>query len=310
MKGTLILIVLFLMIPVFAFAIDLPKTPDSSGIVAMIKRPEEPCNAADFFRRAEDAYRPELEKKREDRSIIAKDHPALDLVLKGIKCKTCEFPYSKEMTIPPTEQLIPMAALYWAVAGRLAQDGRALFEEKKFDQSRELFSNAVILGLLLYEENGITFLQDMISLRVISEGAKGLGDLAIAEDNKDAARVYATFVEQSQLYIEGISRFIREQLTYEALLRDPNSQSAHIRKLVDLYKTVDNPRIRLEFLLFTGLAKPLITDPDAIREIDSLVTETLSDPDIRFQRMGNWIKSLDEKSATKELKEMIGSTLP
>jgi len=168
----------------------------------------------------------------------------------------------------------------------------------------------VSLGLLLYEEPGITFIQDLISLRVIAEGAKGLGDLAIAEENKDAAGTCAAFVEQSQAYTEGISRFIREQLTYEALLRNPDSQSAHIRELVDRYKKVSNPKVRLEIMLFAGLARPLMTDPDAIRELDALVAESLRDPDVRFQRLGAWIRDLDIESAREQLQEMTGSTLP
>ena len=192
-----------------------PERPDVRPIAALIARPTVDCNAATFFLQAERVYREtaaaELKKPHAQRLPLPPEHPAAKLVLEGTECGRAEFPYSRDFAIPPTNQEIPMRALYWTTATGLGEEAQRLRAAGKTAEARETFARVTQLGLLLYEDPGITYIQDVISLNVLSKGVEGLGDLALARhDERRGPGLRGLSLRPAAAYLEQVGVFLRE----------------------------------------------------------------------------------------------------
>jgi hypothetical protein len=262
-------------------------------IAALIARPTVDCNAATFFLQAETVYREtaaaELKKPHEQRLPLPPEHPAAKLVLEGAECGRAEFPYSRDFAIPPTNQEIPMRALYWATATGLGEEAQRLRAAGKTAEAREAFARVTRLGLLLYEDPGITYIQDVISLNVLSKGVEGLGDLALARHDERSAQACEAFLAASRAYLEQVGAFLREVVPAAALADGADREAGHIRGAAVLLAVARNPVVKIELLQYLGLARPLCADPETRSAIEqALGRSAKQEGDARIRKVAAW----------------------
>jgi hypothetical protein len=291
----------------------LPELPDLTPLAALIDRPSGDCNAADRFLEAEEIYRQgELQKPAEERRPLPLDHPAMKLVLEGLECRRCEFPYSADLAIPPTEQPIPMGALYWAAAAGLAERGQRLRDEGQTGAAREEYGRALQLGLLLFEEPGLTFIQQLVALRVLSQAAEGLGDLAVARGDEDDAAACARFLARSHAYRDDLGVLMREVLAYPPLQKDPEAHAPLVPKVAALFDATTNEAIQVEILIYLGFAHAVINDPEARDAAEATLARARRSPDRRLRTLADWGLELEAGEARRLLGEISGwpATLP
>jgi hypothetical protein len=268
-----------------------PERPDVRAIAALIERPNADCNAATFFLQAERVYREteaaELKKPHALRLPLPPEHPAAKLVLKGTECRRAEFPYSRDFAIPPTNQEIPMRALYWTTAIGLSEEAQRLRAAGKLDEARRTFARVTQLGLLLYEDPGITYIQDMISLNVLALGVAGLGDLALARGDKGAAEGCEAFLAASRAYLEQVGVFLRDVLPLTRLVPDP--EAGRIRDAATLLGVARNPTLKIELIQYLGIARPLCTRAETRTAIEqALKRSAKEDEDARIRKVAAW----------------------
>jgi hypothetical protein len=290
-----------------AGATVLPQLPDVAPLAALIDRPSLDCNAADRFLEAEEIYRQgELQKPVEERTPLPLDHPAMTLVLDGLECRRCEFPYSADIAIPPTEQRIPMAALYSAASAGLVEHSRELREKGDVDRARQELGRALQLGLLLFEEPGITFIQHLIALRVLADAAEGLGDLAIARGDEEVAATCARFLARTNAYSDDLGVWWREFMAYPALQEDPAGHASVVRKLAPFFDATSNLALQLEILVYLGLAQAVL-DPSPAREAAVATLERARrSPDRRIGKVAEWALGLEAEEAVRTLGHLAG----
>jgi hypothetical protein len=284
----------------------LPELPDVAPLAALVERSSGDCNAADKFLEAEEIYRVgELRKPAQERMPLPADHPAMKLVLEGSECRRCEFPYSADLTIPPTDHPIPMSALYFASAAGLAERGRTAREEGREDRSRLEYGRAMQLGLLLFEDPGMTFIQQLIALGVLSQAAEGLGDLAIAGGDEDVAATCARFLARTHRYRDEMKALVGGVLAYKPLLADPGSRAAQVREVAPLVDATTNKAIQLEVLIYLGFARALVDDPSARDAARTALERARRSPDARIRKLANWGLGLD----TDEARRILGDAM-
>lgn len=285
----------------------LPQLPDVAPIAALIERPAGDCNAAERFLRAEEIYRErELRKPSEERKPLPADHPAMQLVLEGLECRRCEFPYSADLAIPPTEQTIPMSALYWAASAGLVERGRELYEAGHTRPAREEMGHALQLGLLLFEEPGITFIQQLVALRVLADAAEGLGDLAIASGDEDDAAACARFLARSHAYRDDLGVLMREVLAYPPLQNDPESHAPAVQRIAPLFDATANKAIQLEILLYLSFARAVLAPSAARDAAEATLQRARRSPDRRIGQLAKWGLGLDAGEARRILGDVSG----
>jgi hypothetical protein len=268
-----------------------PERPDVRAIAALIARPTADCNAATFFLQAERVYREteaaELKKPHAERLPLPPEHPAARLVLKGTECRRAEFPYSRDFAIPPTNQDIPMRALYWTTATGLSEEAQRLRAVGKTDEARQAFARVTQLGLLLYEEPGITYIQDLISLNVLALGVSGLGDLALARGDKGAAESCEAFLSASRGYLEQVGVFLRDVLPLARLVPDP--EAGRIRDAAALLGIARNATLKIELIQYLGIARPLCSRAETRTVIEqALKRSAQEDEDARIRKVAAW----------------------
>jgi hypothetical protein len=285
-----ILMLLGILVPSL-YAVDIPHPPDLTAVIAMIERPDGSGNAADYYLEAEKKYR-ESTMHAKDRELVSETSEAYKLVLKGMACASCEFPYSRDMTIPPYQQMIPMMALYRSVARTFRKNGDDAFEKKSRDLARNWYAKAVNLGLHLWEEPGVTIIQDMIALAVIAEGVEGLGDVFIANGDADGAARCARFLAGKTRYLECLPRFVKDTLRGGDGKRF--QVSSGYREVARRYGSITYTPLKIEILLTTAeiMAFP---QPSADREIcERILNSALKDPDQRVRVIAEWAVTLDK----------------
>lgn len=284
----------------------LPELPDVTALAALVDRPSADCNAADRFLEAEEVYRQgELQKSAEERRPLPLDHPAMKLVLGGLECRRCEFPHSVDLTLPPTDHPIPMSALYWAVSASLAERGQALRAEGQAARSRQEYGRAMHLGLLLLEDPGMTFIQQLIALRVLSQAAEGLGDLAIAGGDEDTAANCARFLAQTHTYRDDMRALVGGVLAYSPLLADPDSRAARVREVAPLFDATANKAVQLEILVYLGFARALMDDPAARDSATATLERARRNSDSRIRKLADWGLGLDRDEARRILGDAV-----
>ncbi len=283
-----------------------PSPPDAAAIAALVERPTADCNAADFYMQAQEAYRPELKKPREQRLQLAGDHPALGLILKGWGCRRCEFPYSKDLTLPPWEQTIPMSHLYWSAARTLVARGEPLRQQGRLGEARAASAQAVSLGLHLLQDPGLTFIQRIVALKTLSIGVESLGDLAIAGGQKETAAACERFLAASREYVDGLLRFVREEVPARPLLESPKTQADHLRLVSGYYAGTNDTPVRVEILMYLAFAQSLVDDAGARDAAQATLRRAARDPDPRLAKLAQWGLTFDARTAAgrKALSEM------
>ncbi|MCG6925787.1 MAG: hypothetical protein LJF30_10805 [Acidobacteria bacterium] len=297
----------FVLLAAPAAAGVLPELPDVAPLAALIDRPSGDCNAAERFLEAEETYRrDELRKPTEQRTPLPPDHPAMKLVLAGLECRRCEFPYSVDLTLPPTEHPIPMSAVYWAASAGLVERAGMLQREGRTAESRKELGRVVHLGLLLIEDPGMTFIQQLIALRVLSQGAEGLGDLAITDGDEDVAATCARFLARTHAYRDDMRALVGGELAYPPLLADPGSQGAQVRKVAPLFDATANKAVQLEVLVYLGFARALVDEPAARDAAGATLERARRSPDRRIRKLGDWGLGLEEGEARRILGEAVG----
>jgi hypothetical protein len=234
----------------------------------------------------------------------------MKLVLEGLQCRRCEFPYSADLAIPPTEQTIPMGALYWAASAGLVEGGQRRRAEGAPGAAREEFGRALELGLLLFEEPGITFIQQLVALRVLADAAEGLGDLAIAQGNEDDAATCARFLAQSHAYRDDMGTLMREVLAYAPLQDDPEGHAPLVHQVAPLFDATANRALQLEILLYLSFARAVL-DPSAARDAaEATLERARRSPDRRIGRLAEWGLDLEASEARRILGDVSGWPAP
>jgi len=276
-----------------AVAVTIPEPPPVTEIAALVERPEGQGNAADYYLQAEKMYREsELAKPEADRMILDETSEIYALMEQGLAIRRCEFPYSLEMKLPPYEQMIPMMALYRAAAVTWRRKGDRALEMKSYDDARSWYSRAVNLGLQLYEEPGITIIQDMIAFTCMQEGAEGLGDLFIATGDPDRAAACARFLAQRTRYMDELPRFVN------SILRKPGRGKPELtdsfKAVARLYPSFIYAPIKVEIILSTGEILAFNrNDPETLKYCKMILESALKDPDRRIRAIAEWAEKLD-----------------
>ncbi len=289
-------------------ALRLPELPDVRDVLALAPRGVRPCNAATYFEEAEKAFvaTGRANARRPPQALAAGD-PVLALVLQGMRCRSCEFAYSRTMAIPPTEQRIPASSLYRSAAESFIEEGRRLQTQAKPAEAEAAFQKAVALGTLLFEDPGITLIQDAISLSVLQRGAEGLGDMALARGDRRQAEVCSRFIAGARAYLEGSTRLVKG---FPILgLRDaPSAQREAVAKIAMLDAPELRGSLRVEILMFVGLARPLIADlPPAVGRA---LARARGDRDPRIRAIAEWAHGLDRREALQQVQLLAASPWP
>jgi hypothetical protein len=276
----------------------LPSPPAVDGVLALAPRATSACNAAIPFEKAERAY---FAAERDHQAPLERNDPVLAFVLEGMACRAAEFPYSRTLASPPTDQRIPATFPYRAATETFMRTGREHLRARQLDAAEAEFRKAIVLGRLLYEEPGFTIIQDAISMSILARGAEGLGDVALARGDRKTAALCARYVTDSRAYLEGATRFTKA-LPYAALLDEPQKQAERVAEIAAL----DDPALRLslrgEILLFVALARPLLKAP--VPAADAALERSRRDPDARFRTLGEWASRLDAESARRIIREL------
>ena len=304
-KSIIVLTAILFTLPATAAESLVPVPPDLHAIYNLVTRPTGDCNAADYFRQAEAQLR---DHSRDEKNGCLKEKSrSYELVEQGLNCRRCEFPFSLDMKLPPYEQMIPMMKLYRAAARTYAQNGREAMEKKDYAAAAQWFSKAVNLGLLLWEEPGITIIQDMITMVVLSEGVEGFGDMFIAQGNGDQAAVCAKFLAEKTAYMEALPKFVNR------ILRDqgawPPRATDSYKEVARLYPTVTYLPIKVEILLTTAEINAFNEDADTKKLCHSVIEAGKADPDARIRKIAGWAEELS-KSAIMEMVKANGGEVP
>jgi hypothetical protein len=282
----------------------LPAVPDVGPVIALAPRPSGECNAATFFAKAEKAF---FAKSRETDAPLSADDPAMIEIRKGMACRSAVFPYSKTLALPPTDQRIPASRPYRAAAETFLRSGRQLLQAGQLNAAEAEFRKLIVLGTLLYEEPGITVIQDTISLSLLSRGAEGLGDAALARGDAATARVCARFVTAARAYLEGASGFVKT-LSYRGLLDRPVEQQGTVSAIAALDTPTLRPALRLEILMFIALARPLLGATSA--SVDRTLERASRDRDPRIKALGEWALGLSAQDARRIIGTLATSPWP
>ena len=287
-------------------AVALPEWPDTEPIRALAAPAARDCNAAEAFLAAEEVYRrTELPKPADQRAPLRAQDAALKLVLQGLECRRCEFAYSADLALPPTDQPIPMAALYWAASLSLVGQGRALQAQGRPAEAERAHAQAARLGVALLDDVGMTYVQQLIGLRILTDAAEGLGDLALAQGAPERAAACARFAAQSRAYREALGRFLREELSYEALLTDAAAEGDRVRRVASLFASTDNRALQVEILLYVGLARPLLEEPRARAEVEAALLRAAQHPDRRLRKLAAWCRALRPAEARSLIRLLL-----
>ncbi|MCD4654068.1 hypothetical protein K8T06_09040 [bacterium] len=299
------ILIILCLLTVFIFhsgAVTIPEPPSVSEIAIFVDRPSENCNAADIYLHAEKLYRDtELKRPPEERNLLDPDSEIYELIEKGLKCSYCEFPYSLDMKLPPYEQMIPMMALYRAAARTWRKQGDEALEAKEYNRAKIQYSKAVNLGLQLFEEPGITIIQDMISFSLLQEGIEGLGDLFIALGEADKAATCARFLALRMRYIDELPRFIN------STLRDPDHEipllTNSYKSVARIYPTITYNPIKVEIILTTAEIYSFNRNDEETSKYCHMVFDTaLKDPDLRIRKVAKWAMEWDLGKFIRNLK--------
>jgi hypothetical protein len=280
-----------------AGAAVLPELPETAPIVALAAPDARDCNAATAFLAAQAAYRTELTKPAAERKPLTLQDEAMKLILQGIECRRCEFPYSGDLAIPPGNQEIPPSSLFWAASRSLVEEGARLRQQKHEAEAAYAYAQTARLGVLILEDPGMTYIQQLIGLRILTEAAEGLGDLAVAQGDPERAATCARFIASSRAYREGLGRFLREELRSQALLEDADAQAAHVREVAALFASTENRAIQVEILMYLGLARPLLKDEGARAAVEATLAQAARHPDRRLGKLAAWCRTVTAESA-------------
>ncbi len=286
-------------------ALRLPSAPDVRPIVALAPRPDGSCNAATFFARAEEAF---FKTDHAAQAPLAADDPVLALVLEGMSCRGAEFPYSKTLAMPPTDQRIPASRVYRAATETFVRRGREQLRAGALSAAEAEFRKAIVLGTLLYEEPGITVIQDTISLSILARGAEGMGDVALARRDKATADVCSRFITDARAYLEGASRFVKSLPAPRALLDHSAEQVDTVAAVAALDGPAVRPSLRLEILLSLALAHALLDAPPPAAS--QALERARHDADPRLRALGEWALRLDPAEARRIALQLAQSPWP
>ena len=284
-------------------AVEIPSPPSVDEISALVIRPIGDCNAADDYLKAEKLYRKtELRKPPEERSRMSPDSEIMKLVEQGLTCRSCEFPFSLDMELPPYEQMIPMMALYRAAARTWRIQGDEALTLKDYETATAFYSKAVNLGLQLFEEPGITIIQDMISFACMQEGVEGLGDVFIATGDAEKAATCARFLANRAHYMDSLPDFVNH------VLRGPDHPlsglTENYKEVALLYPTVTYLPIKVEIILTTGeLLAFNRKDPEVLKYSGMILDNALKDQDERIRKTAKWARDWDLGNYIKLLKD-------
>lgn len=284
-------------------AVDIPSPPDVGEIAALVSRPDGDCNAADAFLEAEALYRKtELKKAPEKRNSLSPDSEIMKQVERGLACKMCEFPFSRDMKLPPYEQMIPMMALYRAAARTWRIQGDEALERKDYPAAEAMYAKALNLGLLLFEEPGITIIQDMISFACMQEGAEGLGDVFIATHEADKAAACARFLANRARYMDSLPKFVSR------VLRGPDHPfpglTDDFKAIALLYPSITYAPVKVEIILCAGELHAFNRkDPELVKHCRMILDRAMNDPDERLRKMAKWALEWDIGDYVEMLKD-------
>lgn len=268
--------------------ITIPHPPPLEELSSLVILPDGECNAADIYLEAENIYRnTELKKSPEQRMNLPEQSEIMKLMEKGLHCRQCEFPYSRDVTLPPYNQMIPMMALYRAAAHTWRLQGDEALRNKEYSRAATSFQKPLLLGFQLFNEPGITIIQDMISFTCMQEGAEGLGDLYIATGDAEKAAVCARFLANRVRYIDALPAFV------SSILRGQNHPLSGLtetyKEVALLYPAIDYQPIKLEILLATGELLAFNRNNEELVTCCRLVIDhAVKDPDERIRKMATW----------------------
>ncbi|MBN1550541.1 hypothetical protein JW979_03680 [bacterium] len=280
----------------------IPQPPDLSEIYQLVNQPAGDCNAADSYQKAEEMLRND-ENLVKDGYLDENSEP-YKLVLQGIECGRCVFPYSLDMKLPPYEQMIPMMKLYRSAAKTFARKGQEALEKKDYATAEKWFAKAVILGLQFWEEPGITIIQDLITMSILTEGVEGFGDLFIAKGDGPKAVACARYLAEKTAYNDALRDFVKNKLRNGDAW--PPQATETFKEIARLYPTLKYLPIKVEILLRTAEINAFDETQEAKEICRKVIEEGKRDADARIRKMAEWAESLPKDSAVELIKSLGG----
>jgi hypothetical protein len=301
--AVLAVVVLAALAPAAGAAV-LPELPDTVSIVALAAPATRDCNAAEAFLAAQELFRQAGGfDAAANAKPIAREDQAMKLILQGLECRRCELPYSRDLAVPPWDQTIPPSKLFWAASRGLVEEGGRLRQQGRDAEAARSYAQAARLGALILEDPGMTYVQQLIALRILTEAAQGFGDLAIAEGDPERAAACARFIANSRAYRDGVGKFLREELRSQALLEDADAQAEHVRQIAALFASTDNRAIQVEMLLYLGLARPLVRDARTRAAVDAALAQAARHPDRRLGKLAERCRTLTAEGARSDIRK-------
>jgi len=281
-----------------------PDPPEAAAVASLVTLPTGDCNGADFYQKAEDAWRrDEMPRPAEETLRLPEGHAAFASMVRAAECQRFELPYSATIAIPPTDQPIPASRLYWGAARTMVDRAQALGNAGKRDEARQELGRVVVLGLQLYQDPGLTYIQQVVALRTIAMGVQGLGDLAIASGQEETAARCARVLARSRAYLDGLTRFLGQELPLRQLPAGPGLQ-AQVKKLSGYYDATTNKPVRSEMLLFLATVHAVAADEPVRQAASDILTRATRDADERLGQIARWGLALDKATAERILREM------
>jgi hypothetical protein len=296
MRQMILTIVFVLVYCMSCMALNLPELPATGEIETLVVRPQEEGNAADQYLKAEKILRDKQagESKQDPQTLLLDEgSEEFKLVLEGLKCRRCVFPYSLDITVPPYETMIPMMLLYNTACRTFRAKGDTALKSKQYDQARDWYSKAVNLGLHIFEDPAITIIQDLISTKCIAVGIEGLGDLFIAQGETGKAEICRRFLTQKTEFSDRLSRFMRTTLSR------PGKMSDEFREAAVVFPTIKYTSIKLEILIFASELHILSDNPEIRSLCAKIIADAKIDPDVRIRKVALWGDTLKREELLK-----------
>jgi tetratricopeptide (TPR) repeat protein len=280
-----------------AEAASLPGLPDWTALARRAPSPPSHCNAGVQLDAAERLF---FAMPADERQPLKEGVRPFDMAVAALECDHCILPYSEELAIPPTEQRIPSSKFYWTVSAALAERGASEAAQGKLLEAEKDYQHVLRLGLLVFDDPGISFIQQFIGLHILADAAQGLGDLDLARGNAQGAAECAEFVRETRRYREDAARFLRETLSWDRLTKDPVASEKALPSVAPLLALPQNRPLRAEVAMYLGLAGALLPSKDARAEAQAALERASREaPDSRMRKLSDWALGLtkDPKAA-------------
>jgi hypothetical protein len=114
---------------------------------------------------------------------------------------------------------------------------------------------------------------------------------------------------RSRAYVDGLARFVREELPY-AQLSAGSGILPQVKRLCAYYDATAIKPVRGEILLFLGIAQAVVADRPSRDTARATLARATQDPDERLGQVARWGLDLDKAAAQKVLQDLQRQPAP